>query len=584
MPRPRLRHLALVLLLAACSADPGDTPGPGPDPDPDPEFDIDLVVFRVITYEAAGREKLRWIGTWEGPLPDSPEPTRWPWIGFSRGFRVEWKAYSEDRPIAGTRYRVSQLDTGPWLPSRTGIDHVSSFEFENLVDPADLPSDGCAEGMDCAGLRRFASGRHRLQVRAVTEDGREIDPDLGELRFEVNYPPSTRIVFDPASGPDDPLASPVAWWTLQDGSTRRVALAEGDTVPSGATLRVRLRGQDRLRSHVATDSFCCDDRLEASGPEVTNQGFAGFWKEDARGVRDSLFTLIGETSADSFFTLSLGPFDYGPGFRSIDEHGRRGDTTALHFVAGFPPELPSTTIGAGSEILLHPTRDPGPGEGEFTRSPETRMYWNVGLQGWSSISGESEFTGRWYEIPLRFRGEPDPRVRDVSPLPPADAAPKSSAYSDHVRSFAYELVHEADPLNVIQNGPGDRSDLFLDVDRLGELDLEGERTWRVFIPNVFFEDPSLFDPDGPCVNDNYCAIGGWLKERLGTITLRLRAQTTGSSSLFDQLAPVPAARAPVVDLSRSGRFSPVLERGFSVRVALTDDADQLLGRWPPAAP
>lgn len=587
-PRPRLHLLALLLtLLGGCSSDSGGPGGPDPDPDPDPAFDIDIIVFRVWTLETGGVERLRWVGSVDGPLPDSPEPTRWPWVGYARGFRVDWHAYSEDDPIAGTRYRVSQLDSGPWLPvGRNGAKEwgtVSEFQFENLLDAATLPPEGCPEGPDCVGDLRFDSGRHRLQVQAITTGMRELDASLGELMFEINYPPSATVVFDAASGPEDPFASPVAYWTLTDGSQRYVALAEGDTVPSGATLRARVRGRDRLRATTDTDSFCCDERLDASAEEVRFQANTGFVRETARGLRDSLFTFVGAISADSVFTMPLGPFEYSAGFRALDEHDRRGAIVDLDFVVGFPPLLPTAVIEDGSRVLLHPEREPAAGEGEFRRGAAATLIWESGLQDWSEFGSGTSHDGYWYEIPLRFRGEPDPRVLEVSAVPPDDAPVGSLDYSDHVRSFAYELVHERDPLNLILNGPADRYDWFLDADRPGELDLEGARAWRLFIPDLVFQFPQYFNPEPECLDGDFCAIGFYLRERLGEIELRVRSRTTASTSAFHQNSP-EARRDLQVDLSESGRFSPVLTRHFEVRLALTDPEGQLIAVWPPASP
>jgi hypothetical protein len=476
------------------------------------------------------------------------------------------------------------LPSGPGGSEAWG--DVTSFRFENLYDPSDLPSGGCPEGPDCPADLRFASGDHRLQVRARTEDGRELDEALGELQFEINYPPSAWIVHDPGTGVEDPAASPVASWFLSDGSVRRVALAEGDTIPSGSSLRVRVGGRDRLRGTSETDSFCCDLRLDSSNPEVVFQGQANFVRENVRGFRDSLFTFVGETSTDSVFAMTLGPFDYSARFRALDEHERRGEFAALDFVVGYPPRLPETTIEDGALILLHPERDPASGEGEFVRGEAATLKWDPALQDWSEISGETTLDGVWYEIPLRFRGGPDPRVTDVSVNAPPDAGPEARGYSDHVRSFAYELVHEHDPLNVIKNGPGDFYDRFIDADTIGSLDLEGSRAWRLFIPDLFFVAPELFDPpSGDCPEEltNYCAIGFWLRERLGQIELRVRSRTTGSDSVFDPLPPGPARKAPL-SLADAGRFSPVLEKTFALRLALTDETGQLIGVWPPESP
>jgi hypothetical protein len=578
----------LGLLLAACDGSDSPNPIDVPIEDPDPEFDFDIIVFRVITLEAAAQERLRWIGTFEGPLQDSPEQTRRPWIGYGRGFRVEWKAYSKDSPIIGTQYRASQSEFGPWLPADNRGNpewgQVSEFLFENLRSALQLEGVLCPEGPDCESQLRFDSGRHRLEVLALTRDGRELDAGMGRLEFEINYPPTVEFITDPASGPDDPAASPVAFWTLRDGTTRHVYLAAGDTVPSGATVRVRLRGQDRLRSTSDTDSFCCDELIDASGTAISFHAFTKFYRVSIRGVADSLFTLFGPTAPDSVLSMPLGPFDYEAAFRARDEHGRRGESVSFRFVSGYPPLEPTTEIPDAGRALLHPGLDLAGNEVTFDRITGQTLGWDPQLQDWSEDPDlATRFTGTWFEIPLRFRGDPDPRVVEVSEDPPANASQLSDSYSDHVRSFMYEIIHENDPENEIGDGPGDRPELFFNVDVLGSLDLEGDRAWRVFVPDLMFTDSGLFDPAGDCINEDFCAVGAWLRARLGDLEIRVRSRTSGYGSVFHQESP-RAARDLIIDLAEFGRISPQMVRHFSVRLAMTDSNDQVIGFWPPEQP
>ncbi len=588
MPRLSRRLLAaaiLILLLTACAGSDSPDSIVVPIEDPDPEFDFDTIVFRVITLEAAAQERLRWIGTSEGPLPDSPEQTRYPWIGYGRGFRVEWKAYSKDLPIVGTLFRASQSEFGPWLPADNRGNpewgEISEFLFENLRTAEQLGGSSCPEGLDCPGELRFDSGRHRFEVRALTEDGRELDAEMGLLEFEINYPPTVELISDPASGPEDPAASPVAFWTLRDGSTRYVSLAAGDTVPSGATVRVRVRGHDRLRSTSDTDSFCCDELMDASGTVLSYQASTNFYRLSIRGVPDSLFTLYGPTSVDSVLFMPLGPFDYEAVFRARDEHGRRGGTVSFAFVSGYPPQEPTAGISDAGRALLHPALDVAGSDVVFERITDQTLGWDPWLKEWSTDPNlETTFTGTWFEIPLLFRGEPDPRVVEVSEDPPANASPLSHRYSDHVRSFSYEIVHESDPENEIGDGPGDRPELFFNANSLGSLDLEGDRAWRVFVPDLMFEHPELFDPAGDCIPGDFCDVGTWLRARLGELELRVRSRTTGFGSVFHQESP-RAARDLIIDLAEFGRISPQMVNHFSVRLALTDANDQVIGLWPP---
>ena len=583
MPRRLLLFFFAALVLAACSGeDSVDEPnGPGPDPDPDPVFDIDIVRFRVWTLEAGGAEKLRWMGTWEGPLAESPEQTRWPWVGYGRSFRVDWKAFSKDQPIQSIEYRVSQNPFGPWLDAEGA---QADFDFANNVDAELLAGEVCPEGPDCVGQLRLDSGRHQIQVLATTTGERELAPEVGLLEIELNYPPSIELVIDPRTGPDDPLASPVVSWIKADGSIHRAALAEGDSVPSGATVRLRVRGFDRLDSTTDTDSFCCDERLDPEAPLTSFQGTTEFVRSDPEDDRDTLFTIFGPTSADSVLTMDVGPFDYMARVRARDEHGRRGESTTFSFVAGFPPPPPTLDLPDGGTGLLNPDRAPGPGEVVFTKSDPVVLGWDQDVGDWfDDDSLPLRLGGFWYEIPLIFRGEAHPRARDVSMAPPPDASVQSTAYSDHVRSFAYEIIHENDPDNANSEGIGDRDDYFIRVDEIGALDLIGDRTWRIFLPDLLFTNPDFFDPGGSCGNAELCAIGARILEQLGEYEVRFRSHTTRVGSTFHQESP-QAERDLILDLQRHGRFSEWVSSSCSLQIAFTDGSGQITGLWPPDTP
>jgi hypothetical protein len=572
-----------VLVLAACSGDDSgnNIPGPGPGPDPDRRFDIDIVRFRVWTLEAGGAEKLRWIGTWEGPLEESPEQTRWPWIGYGRAFRVDWKAFSRDLPIRDHEYRVSQLEFGPWIE----VDGAAAgFDFSNFLDADQLVGESCPEGLDCVGQLRFDSGRQQIQVQATTTSGRILDEELGILQVEVNYPPLIELIVDPATGPEDPDASPVVSWVQSDGSVHRAALAEGDSIPSGATVSFRVRGWDRFASTAETDSFCCDEQLDSSSTTLKYHGMTDFAREDPDGARDTLFTLFGANSEDPALSMDVGPFDYTAAFRAIDEHGRRGESARFSFVAGFPPEPPAVNIPDGGSGLLNPERDPLPGEIQFVRTGPVNLAWDPELNDWIDADLPLRLSGYWYEIPLSFRGKAHPRARNVATAPSPDASEFSREYSDHVRSFAYELINERDPFNGNSDGPGDRDDFFLSVDAIGELDLTGTDAWRIFVPDLVFLSPGLFDPEGDCVGgDAYCAMGTRLLEQLGMFEMRFRSHTTKPGSVFHQESP-EAGRDVILDLQRHGRFSEWVTLQCSVRLAFIDEAGQVTGLWPPDTP
>jgi hypothetical protein len=265
----------------------------------------------------------------------------------------------------------------------------------------------------------------------------------------------------------------------------------------------------------------------------------------------------------------------------VDEHGRRGDPVEFSFVSGFPPLRPTVGFEDGETAWLNPDFDFAENEIEFDRISDQR-WWDEQSSEWSTgfIEGAPLFSGTLFAIPFRLRSEVDPRVSDVSDEPPSDAPEGSVGYSDHVRSFAYELTHPSDPDNSIANGAGDRMDRYLSVDSYGSLDLEGDRTWTLFVPDLFFTNPEYFEPGEECGSAPFCEIGNWLLDQIGSLHLKVRSRTVDSGSSFYQLSPMPA-RNLIIDLADYGRFSPELDMHFSVQLVLTDDQGNLTGVWPP---
>ena len=49
-----------------------------------------------ITSNEWERDRFSISPTVAGPEEDSPEGTRWPWVGYGRRFRIEWEADAEN--------------------------------------------------------------------------------------------------------------------------------------------------------------------------------------------------------------------------------------------------------------------------------------------------------------------------------------------------------------------------------------------------------------------------------------------------------------------------------------------------------
>ena len=162
-----------------------------------------------------------------------------------------------------------------------------------------------------------------------------------------------------------------------------MALSEGDTIPSGAMVRFRLRGEDRVRSTTDTDSFCCDEQLDSAAPRLSFHAMTDFVAR-IRRVRDSLlYTLFGPIPADSVLTMNVGPFDYPRGLpRAATNMVGAAKPSVFDFIAGYPPRLPEPAIEEGSRALLSPERDPDPGEIPFVRGSQATMGWDPTLNDW----------------------------------------------------------------------------------------------------------------------------------------------------------------------------------------------------------
>lgn len=586
--------------LAGCADDSTSPPsgGGGDDGPPDPYDGRDEITFRVYVEDAAGTEDLRWVGDPAGPDDDSPETTDAPFVPFGRAFRVEWDVDAFGAPVAATRYRVYRSGNEDFFLPFVAADSVAyddtrSFRFANEIASSGVDPVNCGTGPNCYGDLRLPSGRTFFEVESINENGRVIDT-LQTLTLEVNYPPRAMVPLLPPV-PDAGAASPAWSVDLRDGGRLERALVEGDTIPSGASVRVLVRGEDRFDGVADSDSFCCDVRLDDEVPAIQFQGRALFTVQQEDGFRETLTPLFGDVDPDSVLVVDVGPADYELEFRVVDEHGRRSESKTVNFVVGLPPQRPRMQPDDGTAFVLLPPDQPAP---EIDGAPayvtvDRTLYFDRVAQEWSSFQNfdtDIPQTGALYRIPLRILSDPHPDAAEVTNA-------LGGEFTDVARAFAYELQSEYDPRNQFDQGPGDRLDFFLATNSPGEIafddlgagDFDG---LEVFVPDNVWVTPGYYDsalvqPGDPPPIDFLLEIGARIRKELGAYTFRARARTTTTASKFTQFPPAPDgqryenAAFEVGDFSRYGRVSPTAEQSFSIRLQI-DVAGQPV-QWPPPA-
>jgi hypothetical protein len=578
--RRGLGSAAVLVFLSACGGDEGALPL-----DPGPHEGTDEIVFSVYRTDEAGQERLAWLGTVDGPLPDSPESTPVPWVGFLQPFRVDWRADSARAPIVGTRIRPSNVASAAFLaidPFGDGIWGAgTSFRFANAIPPAELVGADCPTGPDCPDRARFAAGPCSLRVLAINRDGELLDARLGRLHYQVNFRPQAEWAVDGT----EPDAMP--YWAAGgvDGRVVRGSITPGDTIPAGVRVHLRLRGRDRFHGSVDPDSACCDRRLDDMIPVVRHQARTYVEQRMSSSLLEYRQTIFGALSPDSSLSLLVGPFDYRLDGRVADEHGTRSAEVGYTFVAGLRPGHPRMSPAHTEEFEFLPPHEPIPTDASGPRYElvAAQRRWRVLAQDWTT-DGEGELhSGHFYRLPLTMQADPHPRVREISP----NSAP---GLTDHVRAFAYELIGEFDPFNRRINGRSDLITNFLASEVVGALDLVGDEGYQVFVPVVFWTNPEYFAPEvigeAECLDPGlatFCDMGRRIREDLGRFRYRAVARTTNWRFTLDVLPPLAADSSGTdvrIDLDRFGRRSEIAEQEFSVRLVVPVQGLPEPVRWP----
>jgi hypothetical protein len=578
--RPSIRPLLIAALLLGCGSDPSE---------PQPHEGVDRIVFTVHRSDPDGVEMVVWRGTTDGPLPGSPESTPVPWVGFGQPFRVEWQATSANAPIVGTRIRASNTPGAPYLaigaPAGATWGPGTSFTFANSIPATELGGDPCDTGPDCPDQVRMAAGACSLRVQAIDDEGQQLDSSLGSLHYRVNFPPQANWVIE------SPVEAREPYWTAPtlEGSEMRRAYVEGDTIPSGARLHLVLAGRDRLFGSVDPDSACCDLRLDEQVPPLRFQARAYGERRLSPTLFETRQTVFGSLSPDSVLSMLVGAFDYRLDGRAADEHLERSAPSTFSFIGGLPPRLTEMQPHAELSIEVLPPNQPIPtGEdGPLYSVVRGERRWDSMLLDWSEISGPGQlWQGNLYRIPLRLRTAPHPLVAPLSPTP-------AGGLSDHVRSFAYELVGEFDPFNRRNNGIGDDLEYFVDATGFGSLDLEDARGYELFVPDVFWEEPSWFAPElvgeSECLLPEFatfCLIGDRIRSDLGRFAFRALGNSSTLRTSFPFLSPLPADSTGVeipLEYARFATRTAVGEQGFSVRLRPSVEGESVPWPAPPIA-
>ena len=557
---------AFGLNLSACSSSDDTTDGGGLTPPPPPE-PADLSIRFSVYQLARGDEVfplpvLLWKGAADGPDADSPQTTAMARIPAAEPFRVEWELADSTVAITGYQYRATNLpeEGDRRLPRDENDDPYwgtqQSFDYENST-PWEMITSRCDTGADCPEILLWTSDLpHSLWVFAKGEDGEETPPDRARLDWQiVNEAPTTELVID----------STYPYYRIDDGTggVLQEHIAEGDTVPAGAEVVLRLSGDD-------PDPVVLK---RAVLPRVRFQGRTVMNSRSDRSPRQ-LQTNYSSPAEEDTLSFVVGPFDYIFYGRAVDPlRAVDPSPVSFSFTAGFAPRVRSVFPSSADELLL---RDPDDGTWpqntvEYQVSADTTLYWTGVRFVTVPVSNEETWTGKIFRIPLSIEGEGDPRE------------PSSGGYGQ-AKAFAYEWFGERDPDNYLHDGGGaDDSTVFRDATSTNEYSLHDEEAVEVFVPALFWLHPEFFE-EGTCEGQggpDFCGVGDLLRRQLGQIHCFAWARNTSQNQLFTyylQLVPGPTM-ALETEIGELGQVSAADSSVFPLQIGL-DDGVGGVRIWP----
>jgi len=154
-----------------------------------------------------------------------------------------------------------------------------------------------------------------------------------------------------------------------------------------------------------------------------------------------------------------------------------------------------------------------------------------------------------------------------------------------VRAWSYSLNSEHDPLNLIDDGPGESPDLTFynpsPQDNVWEFSTE--QAIQIFVPSLIWNAPQLFDPTSEAVV--FRQTGAFLRKHLAEMSLRVRGRTTKPGDKYlnylETVRPNPEGQRQEIDMERLGRRSPASEKTFHIYLGVDPEFTGEIQRfWP----
>jgi len=245
----------------------------------------------------------------------------------------------------------------------------------------------------------------------------------------------------------------------------------------------------------------------------------------------------------------------------------------MPMVGGFAPRIVSVAPSGGTRLIL---RDPAsadtwPENGyPYQVQDNATRHWSPGQRRYLNAPTPTsmQVQGAWFTFAPELVGASHPK----EPLPQG------------VRSWAYEMIGEYDPLNTIQNGSGfDRLGVYSDPPDPNLWVFQDEERIPIWVPTLFWSSPELLDPEGECPVPEWCDIGEDLRTYLGAYIFRVRGRSTGGAEVFQQggaeVVEGTALRTSI-ELLELGRLTDLVETSFEIRLGLDDGNGNLDTLWP----